>query len=126
MALRTKLSEARGLGTAKEGTHHWWVQRVTSIALIPLTIWFAFALASVARQSHEAVVAWLATPVNAVLMLLFIVATFHHLHLGIQTIMEDYLHKEPVKIAGILGVKLASAALGVAAAFAVLKIAFGA
>jgi len=126
MLLRTKLSEARGLGSAKEGTHHWWVHRVTSVALIPLTLWFAFAVATMAGQSYEAVTAWLAAPVNAVLMLLFIVATFHHLHLGVQTILEDYVHIEGVKIAAILAVKLASGALGVAAAFAVLKIAFGA
>lgn len=126
MSLSSKLKAARGLGTAKEGTHHWWIQRITSLALIPLCLWFAFAAAALAGESHAAVAAWLATPINAVLMLLLIVATFHHLHLGIQTIAEDYVHYEPAKIALILGVKLASFALGTAAAFAVLKTAFGA
>jgi len=126
MLLRTKLSEARGLGSAKDGTQHWWVQRVTSVALIPLTLWFAFAVAAMAGESYEAVTAWLAAPVNAVLMLLFIVATFHHLHLGVQIVLEDYVHHEGAKLAALLAVKLASAALCVAASFAVLKIAFGA
>jgi len=126
MALRTKLSEARGLGSAKEGTHHWWVQRVTSIALVPLSFWFAFAAATLAGDGYDAVAAWVAAPVNAVLLLLLIVATFHHLHLGVQVVLEDYVHIEPVKVAAVLAVKLASAMLGVAAAFAVLKVAFGA
>ena len=126
MSLRTKLSEARGLGSAKEGTHHWWVQRITSIALVPLSVWFAFAAATLAGDGHAAVAAWVAAPLNAVLLLLLIVATFHHLHLGVQVVLEDYVHHEPTKIAAILAVKLASAALGVAAAFAVLNVSFGA
>ncbi len=126
MSLRTKLGEARGLGSAKEGTHHWWVQRITSIALIPLSLWFAFAVAFLAREGYAAVAAWVAAPLNAILLLLLIVATFHHLHLGVQVVLEDYVHHEPTKVAAVLAVKLASAALGVAAAFAVLNVSFGA
>jgi len=125
MALATKLGLARGLGSAKEGVHHWWVQRITSVALIPLSLWFVFAVASQGGADHATVSAWLAAPVNAILMLLFIGATFHHMHLGVQVVVEDYVHNKPAKLILLLGVKLASAAFGVAAAFAVLKVAFG-
>ena len=125
MTLKTKLGLARGLGSAKEGTHHWWIQRVTSVALVPLTLWFVWSLTVLADADHTAVSAWLAAPVNAILMLLFIAATFHHMHLGVQVVIEDYVHQKAAKLTLLLGVKLASAALAVAAAFAVLKVAFG-
>ena len=125
MTLETKLGLARGLGSAKEGTHHWWVQRVTSVALIPLSLWFIWSLAVLGGADHATVSAWLAAPVNAILMLLFIAATFHHMHLGVQVVIEDYVHHKAAKLTLLLGVKLASAALAVASAFAVLKVAFG-
>ncbi|MEM6499519.1 MAG: succinate dehydrogenase, hydrophobic membrane anchor protein [Pseudomonadota bacterium] len=124
MSLKTPLGQVRGLGSAKSGTEHWWAQRITSVALVPLTLWFVYALAANAGASHAEMTAWLAQPVNAIAMLLLIGATFHHLHLGVQVVIEDYVHSEGMKIAGLLLVKLASAALGVAAAFAVLKVAF--
>lgn len=124
MSLKSPLGQVRGLGSAKNGTHHWWAQRVTAIALVPLTLWVVFALASNIAAGHADMTAWLAQPVNAILMLLTIAATFHHLHLGMQVVIEDYVHAEGVKIALLLAVKLGSVALGVAAAFAVLKVAF--
>lgn len=124
MSLKSPLGQVRGLGSAKSGTHHWWVQRVTAVALVPLTLWFVFALASHAGADHAAASAWLSQPINAILALLLIAATFHHLHLGLQTVIEDYIHAEGPKIAILLVIKLTSIALGVAAAFAVLKVAF--
>lgn len=124
MSLKSPLGQVRGLGSAKSGTHHWWAQRVTAVALVPLTLWFVFALATHAGADHAAATAWLSQPVNAILALLLIAATFHHLHLGLQVVIEDYIHAEGPKIAILLAVKLASIALGVAAAFAVLKVAF--
>lgn len=124
MSLKSPLGKVRGLGSAKSGTHHWWAQRVTAVALVPLTLWAVFALAGNAGAGHAEMTAWLASPVNAVLMLLLIAATFHHLHLGIQVVLEDYVHREGVKIAAMLGLKLGTIALAVAAAFAVLKVAF--
>lgn len=124
MSLKTPLGAARGLGSAKDGTHHWIAQRITAIALVPLTIWFIFSAVALAGASYPEAAAWLADPVNAVLMLLLVVATFHHLQLGLQVVVEDYVHHEGRKIATLLAIKLAAFALGTAAAFAVLKVAF--
>ena len=125
MSLRTPLGRARGLGSAKQGVHHWWAQRVTAVALVPLTLWFILALVGLAGSEATAASAFVAHPVNAILLLLLIAATFHHLHLGLQVVIEDYVHGELAKIAAVLAIKLLAVALGVAAAFSVLKIAFG-
>lgn len=124
MTMRTPISRVRGLGSAKEGTHHWWMQRLTAIALIPLGIWFVISMICLAGADHAAASAWLANPLTAVLMLLLIIATFHHLQLGLQVVIEDYIHSEAAKMICLIGLKLASFALGVAAVFAVLKVAF--
>ncbi len=124
MSLRTPLARVRGLGSAKDGTHHWWMQRVTAVALVPLSIWFVVSMIKLTGADHTAVTAWLATPATAVLMLLFIVATFYHLQLGMQVVIEDYVHGEAMKIACLMCVKLGSFALAVASAFSVLKVAF--
>jgi len=125
MSLRTPLGRVRGLGSAKEGVHHWWAQRITAVALVPLTLWFIFSLASLAGADAAEAAAFVAQPLNAVLMLLLIAATFHHLQLGIQVVVEDYIHNEMAKLAILIAVKLLAVALGVAAAFSVLKTAFG-
>ena len=122
---RSTLSRVRHLGSAHDGTAHWWVQRVTAVALIPLTIWFVVSVVMLAGAPHEEVVAWLAQPVPAILMLLLIVATFHHAQLGLQVVIEDYVHQPALRVTSLILVKLGAAALGLAAAFAVLKIAFG-
>ena len=124
MSLRSPLGRVRGLGSAKGGTHHWWMQRLTAIALVPLTVWFILSLITLSGADHATAAEWLASPLPAVLMILLIVATFHHLQLGLQVIIEDYVHGEGMKLACIIGIKLASFALAVAAGFAVLKIAF--
>ena len=124
MSFRTPLGRVRGLGSAKGGTHHWWMQRLTAVALVPLTVWFILSLITLSGADHATVAAWLASPLPAVLMILLIVATFHHLQLGLQVIIEDYVHGEGMRLACIIGVKLASFALAVAAGFAVLKVAF--
>lgn len=124
MTMRTPLSRVRGLGSAKDGTHHWWVQRLTAVALVPLTVWFVISAISLAGADHAAVSAWLAQPLSAVFMLLFVVATFYHLQLGVQVVIEDYIHGEATKIICLAALKLLSIALGVAGAFAVLKVAF--
>jgi succinate dehydrogenase / fumarate reductase membrane anchor subunit len=124
MTMRTPSSRVRGLGSAKGGTHHWWMQRLTAVALIPLGIWFVISMICLAGADHAAVSAWMARPLTAVLMLLLIVALFHHLQLGMQVVVEDYIHGEAAKMICLVGLKLGSVALGVAAAFAVLKVAF--
>ena len=124
MSLRTDLGKVRGLGSAKEGVNHWWAQRLSAVALVPLVLWFVASVASLAGADIVAVRAWIAQPVNAILLVLLIGATFHHMHLGVQVVIEDYVHSEWLKIAAIILVKFAAAFMAVAAGFAVLKIAF--
>src|SRR3954452_260486 len=96
--LRSPLGRVRGLGSAKGGTHHWWLQRVTSMALLPLTIWFALSAASLAGASYLDTVAWIGRPWNAVLLLATIGLTFHHLASGLQVVLEDYANNEWAKV----------------------------
>ena len=115
----------RGLGSAKNGTHHWWMQRVTAVALIPLVIWFAIAMIGLTGASYDTSIAWMQSPFNAIMMVLLIIATFHHVQLGLQVCVEDYVHSEGVKVVLMMGQKLITFALAITAGFAVLKIAFG-
>ena len=124
MSLRSPLSLARGLGSAKEGTAHWWAQRVTAIALVPLTLWFVASILCLIGADHATTIAWIGAPVPAVLLILLFTATFYHAQLGLQVVLEDYVHNEGLKLASILLVKLACLVIGVAAVFGVLKIAF--
>ncbi len=124
MSMRSPLGRVRGLGSAKEGTGHWWAQRVTAIALIPLTLWFAAGLLSVIGAEHGAAIAWIGSPVTAVLLVLLLATGFYHAQLGLQVVLEDYVHHEGAKIAALLCVKFACLLLGAAAVFGVLKIAF--
>jgi succinate dehydrogenase / fumarate reductase membrane anchor subunit len=121
--LRSPLGRVRGMGSAKSGAHHWWMQRVTSIALLPLTIWFILSLATSAGMSHAAVLLWIGQPLNAVLLLALIGLTFHHTASGLQVIVEDYVKQELLRIGLVLAVKGFCWLLGIAAALAVLRIA---
>jgi succinate dehydrogenase / fumarate reductase membrane anchor subunit len=123
--LRSPLGRAVGLGSAKEGAEHWWMQRLTAVALVPLSLWFVASLIALAGADHGAVVEWLSGPLAAILMLLLIGATFYHAALGLQVVIEDYVHGEGVKFAALVLNKLICFALAVAGIFAVLKIAFG-
>ncbi len=122
-SLRTPLGRVRGSGAARSGSHHWWMQRVTSIALLPLTVWFILSLATSAGMTHEQARAWIGHPLNAVLLLAMIGLTFHHVAAGLQVVIEDYIRGDAVRIAALLAVKGASWLLGLAAALAVLRIA---
>ncbi len=125
MSLRSPLSRARGLGSAKEGVSHWWWQRLTAVALIPLTLWFAYGIAAHAGGGYAEVKAWVACPVTAVGLSVYLAALFHHSQLGLQVVIEDYVHAEAVKLTTLVLVKFAHVALAAAAIFAVLKIALG-
>lgn len=125
MSLRSPLSQARGLGSAKDGVHHWWVQRVSAVALIPLVLWFVYSVAAHAGAPYAEVLAWVAQPWVAVLLVLFIATACYHAALGMQVVYEDYVGGEFAKIATIVVTKLLLALLAVAGIFAVLKIAFG-
>ncbi len=125
MSLRSPLGRARGLGSAKSGTQHWWAQRLTAIALVPLTIWFVIAMVAATGSDYTTARAFIGNPVTAVLLVLLIVATFHHAQLGLQVVIEDYVHTKSVEIALLLAIKGAAIVLALAAIFAVLSIAFG-
>jgi succinate dehydrogenase / fumarate reductase membrane anchor subunit len=124
-SLRSDLGRVRGLGSAKDGTHHWWSQRVTAIALVPLTIWFVASIVGLAGAPLGALKEWVASPVVAVLLLALIVAVFQHARLGLQVVIEDYVHDEAAKIASLLAMNGAVLLLGGIAALSILKLAFG-
>lgn len=119
---RSALGRVRGLGSAKEGVQHWWVQRATAVALVPLSIWFLASLLCLAGGTRAELVAWLASPVAAGLLILFLVATVWHAILGIQVVIEDYVHHEGRKIAALLAMKGALLLIGAAAVIAVIKL----
>ena len=123
--LRNPLARVRGLGSAKEGVAHWWAQRVTAVALVPLVLWFVASLAAMSGAGFETASEWLASPVASILTILLIVASFHHAQLGLQVVIEDYVHCEAGKVALILLVKGAAIVLALAGVFAVLLNALG-
>ncbi|MGQ0618531.1 MAG: succinate dehydrogenase, hydrophobic membrane anchor protein [Panacagrimonas sp.] len=123
MSLRSPLGHARGLGSAKDGTHHFWVQRVSAVALIPLALWFVFSLAKLSGAGYEQVKWWVGYPAVAVTLVLFIAAALYHSMLGVQVVIEDYVGGEGMKITALLLSKFFHFAVAAASIFAVLKIA---
>jgi succinate dehydrogenase / fumarate reductase membrane anchor subunit len=123
--MRSELGRVRGLGAAKSGLEHWWVERVSALALVPLTIWFILSVLSLLGTGQPEMVAWVARPLNAVLLLALIVMTFHHTQLGLQVVYEDYIHNKWRLQAAVLTTKGAAVLLGLTAALAVLKMALG-
>jgi succinate dehydrogenase / fumarate reductase membrane anchor subunit len=123
--LRTPLARARGLGSAKAGVHHWWAQRLTAIALIPLVVWFAISLVMMSGAEYEVVRAWIGSPVVMVLLILTIAVGLHHAQLGIQVVIEDYVHSDGLKLALIVVVRFLAVFVGLAAIVAILNIGFG-
>lgn len=128
MSLQTPLARARGLGTVKKGVSHWWWQRLTALALVPLTLWFVVAiLAMIMKGSdYSAVVAWIQSPIVSMLLIVLIISLFYHAQLGLQVVIEDYVHSEWVKITALIVAQFFLILLGLTAAIAVLKIALGA
>ena len=124
-SLRTPLAKARGLGSAKDGTHHFWLQRLTAVALIPLTVWFALSIASLATAGQAEVLAWMKSPLSAILMLSFIMAGFWHMKLGLQVVIEDYVHTESTKITCLILNNLIAIFLALAAFLSALKMLLG-
>ena len=126
VSYRTSLSRARGLGSAKHGVGHWLSERLTSIALVPLTLWALYSGLILARAGYDGAVVWLASPVNAVLLVLLLAVGFLHMHAGLRVVVEDYFHTKLNKGALLL-LNLFVCVLGAALAiFSVLKVAFGA
>jgi succinate dehydrogenase / fumarate reductase membrane anchor subunit len=122
MDYRTPLSTVHGLGSAKSGTTHWWMQRVTAVALIPLSFWLIYFLGLSLTAPYQQTVTWLATPFNSVCIVAWIIAAFYHAALGLQVVIEDYLAAEGPKIISIWAVNLVFLFLAIAALLAVFRV----
>jgi succinate dehydrogenase / fumarate reductase membrane anchor subunit len=125
MSLRSPVGRVLGLGSAGEGVGHWWTQRVTSVALVLLGLWFVFSLVRMPDVSYAVVTAWIASPVNAVLLVLLIGTMVYHSMLGVQVVVEDYVSHHGAKIVTILLLNFLHYVLAALGIFAVLRIAFG-
>ncbi len=126
MELRSPLGRVRGLGTAKEGgTGHWWAERMTAIALVPLTVWFVISAISMVGADYDQFRAWVGAHGNPVLLILLTIAVYHHGQLALQVIIEDYVHHEAAKFAGLISVKLGAFFLAVYTIFCILRLTLG-
>ena len=122
MQYRSSLANVRGLGSAKTGTSHWWMQRITAVALIPLSFWLITFLNLSLHATWQDTVAWLSVPLNTVCIVAWIVAVFYHAALGLQVVIEDYVAAEGAKIFAVWSVNLVFIFLALAALIAVFRI----
>ncbi len=120
--LRTQLGRARGLGASHEGTGTWWAHTLTSIALVPLTLWFICGMVRLVGASRQDVADWLANPLVLALMLCLLLMTFHHMRLGLSTVVEDYVHQPVLRMATLLTIRAATLFLGLACLVSVLRL----
>jgi succinate dehydrogenase / fumarate reductase membrane anchor subunit len=121
---RTPLRRTRGLGSAHEGVHHWTLQRMSAIALVPLTLWFAWSVITLVDADYQAYHDWIAEHGNAMMLILFVIGLFYHVQLGLQVVIEDYVHSEVAKYASIVAVKLAAVFFAVSNIMAIMRITF--
>jgi succinate dehydrogenase / fumarate reductase, membrane anchor subunit len=121
--MRSPLARAIGLGSAKEGLRDWWAERVSAVALIPLTLWFTAVIIAHSGSDYVTFIGWIRSPLSATLMILLLIALFHHTALGLQVVIEDYVHSG-AKFAWIIAVRLGCVAFAVAGIVATLHIAF--
>jgi len=125
MSLRSDLGKVKGLGSAKEGVRHWRLQRLTAIAVIPLSLWFVYSLMAVVGAPYDAVVAWIAKPHVTVLLLALVIALFWHLKLGMQVVLEDYIHAPGLQIAAQILLRAFAGLGALVAVVSILKISVG-
>ena len=124
MSLRSPLGRVLGTGSAKEGVQHWWAQRLTSIALVPLSIWFAVSLLSLPSFDHAIVAAWMSQSWTAVLLVLFVLVGAWHSQLGVRVVVDDYVHATGLRTLILVVVTFAHALVAAAGVFAIPKVAF--
>lgn len=124
--MQSPVGRVLGLGSAKEGVEHWWRQRTTALALVPLTIWFVIWVIAMVGADRAAMVAWMHNPISAVLMIVLIVATFYHAALGLQVVIEDYVHGEGLRLATLIVMRALCVLFVVRGVLAVLTLAFAA
>jgi succinate dehydrogenase / fumarate reductase membrane anchor subunit len=120
--LRSPLGRARGMGSAHSGAAAWWGNKLSSIALVPLTLWFIWSILGLLGASREEVSDWLARPSQLVLMLVLILMTFYHMKLGLETVIEDYVHQPVPRLCSLLAIKAVCLLLGLACMVAVLRL----
>ncbi len=120
--MRSPLGRARGLGSARAGATHWWVQRLTSLALVPLTLWFICAIVRMIGATRDDVVSWMAGPLPIVLLIALVIATFHHLQAGLQVVIEDYVHRDWLRVGSILVIKAIALLLALACIVSTLRL----
>jgi len=124
--LRTPLSQVKGYGSAKEGTTHFWVQRLTAIAMVPLVLWLAFSVASLPGMSPADIRTWLSGPFTAVMMIVLLLTGFYHAKLGLQMVIEDYVGNHGIRTAAVIASTMACFFLAILGVFSVMRIAFAA
>lgn len=125
MTMRSPLGRVRGLGSAKEGTGHWFSEKLTALALVPLSVWFVAAVLGGIGADYATLKAWMSVPGNMTMMILLIVAFFWHASLALGTVIEDYVHYKPAHLGGLIAVKFVCLFLGVFSIVSVLKIGLG-
>ena len=125
MSLRSPLGKVLGLGTAKDGTEHWWAQRLSAVALVLLGLWFVVAMLRLPGFEQAVVVAFISAPLNTILMALLCAALAYHSYLGVQVVLEDYVHAPGLKVVSLVASRFAHIFVAVASIYAVLKIGFG-
>jgi succinate dehydrogenase / fumarate reductase, membrane anchor subunit len=125
MSLQSPLGRVLGLGSAKDGTGHWWAQRVSAVALIPLTLWFMFSLLALPALDYATVRAWLSFPLSGFLVLLLVAVLTYHSYLGITEVIEDYVHSAGMKVLSLLLLRFVHVLVGGASIFAIMRVAFG-
>ena len=126
MSLRTPLGQVLGLGSAKDGTGHFWGQRVSGVGLLLLGLWFVCSLATMPGFSHAEAIAFIGAPLNGVLLLLLVITLAYHSQLGVQVVIEDYVHGHGMKLASLVISRFVHSFLAVAAVYAIIKIGLGA
>jgi succinate dehydrogenase / fumarate reductase membrane anchor subunit len=124
-SLRSPLGLVSGQGSAKGGAHHWWMQRLTSIALVPLTVWFTVSILSLPSLDHVTVVSWMAQSWTSLLLILLVLVATYHSQLGVRVVVEDYVHNSGMRTLTLVILTFAHTLLAVAGVFAILKVAFG-